>query len=90
MEWYKDKPRAPKVEIGKEKPEQVLNVVKILDVLFVLGCAGWILFAWILPAVFNADNDVTMWMVFLTFGLIAYAVVRIIAKVIQKAVDTID
>jgi hypothetical protein len=90
MEWYKDKPRAQKAEVGKEKPERVLNIVKILDVLFVAGCASWILFAWILPAVFNADNDVTMWMVFLTFALAIYAIGRIIAKVIQKAIDTID
>lgn len=64
-----------------------MNLVKIFDIAFVLGGGVWILFAWIMPTVFNTDSDVTMWMFFLTMALVIYAVLRGIAKVFQKFLD---
>ena len=69
----------------EDKPK--INLMKVFDILFIVGIAAWVLFAWILPAVFNADNDVTMWMVFLTFAIVAYAVARVVLKFIQKVID---
>ena len=48
------------------------------------------LFAWILPALFDMDNDVTLWMVYLTCALGVYAVIRVIGKFVQKVINTID
>lgn len=75
------------MENKKEEKESGPNIVKVFDKLFLLGVGIWILFAWIMPAIFNADNDVTMWMVFLVFALGIYAVGRVIAKLLQKLTD---
>lgn len=62
-----------------------MNLVKIFDKLFIAGVLVFIMFAFVLPGLFNMNDDVTLWMVFLIFGLIIYGVGRVVVKIIQKA-----
>lgn len=63
-----------------------MKLTKIFDILFVIGACTWLLFAWILPALFNADSDVTLWMVYLTIFLVIYGVGRSIIKLVSKLI----
>lgn len=74
----------------KEVKAPGINLQKTLDKVFVVGTVVWILFAWVLPSLFNTDSDVTMWMVFLAIGLVIYAAVRVVVLFIQKALDRVD
>jgi hypothetical protein len=67
-----------------------MNMVKIFDIAFLVGALVWVLFAWILPAVFNADSDITMWMVFLTIFLCIYGAGRMVTKFFAKKLAEID
>lgn len=61
-----------------------MKMTKVFDIAFVAGILVWIVFAWVLPFLFNADNDITLWMVFLTFGLVIYGLGRVVIKFVQK------
>lgn len=66
-----------------------MNLTKWFDIVFGIGLLAWVVFAWIMPALFNADNDVTLGMVFLTFILAIYGVGRVIVKFISKGTEDV-
>jgi RsiW-degrading membrane proteinase PrsW (M82 family) len=57
-----------------------MKIMKWFDLAFLAGLFMWVLFAFILPALFNTDNDVTLGMVFLIIAILGYALVRFFLK----------
>jgi hypothetical protein len=72
------------------KTQEKINLTKLFDIAFAVGVVTWILFAWVLPSLFNTDNDVTMWMVFLLIGLVIYGTGRFVLKLIGKLISAMD
>jgi membrane protease YdiL (CAAX protease family) len=59
------------------------KAVKVFDVLFIVGVIVFLMVGYVLPALFDMDNDVTLGMVFLLAILFVYFVARFLVKIIS-------
>jgi len=57
-----------------------MKALKIFDTIFLSAVGAWVLYAWVVPAVFDEDSDIALILVYAIFIATFYFMTRFMVK----------